>query len=295
MTVQEAYALSAERQANLEYRHKIQRIKNTLLGVLAGGVLGGVSGALKQTAGRSALDKLLGRPGNKALPVVDAALGSAIGGAGGYSLARLQELLDKPDGLGQALKTIPGTPSSVNENKELQNLEKEKEMTQKEAYIKGFRKVAETNGVDPEGLAKFAQWKTLGRGFSRFGNLLLGGHKATLKSKISKIEDAIRQASAANQELAAAKVIAKTHGLPLTSEYQANVAKLIEGVKGTGKQLPSLRNALDKESLKVLGARAGLGAGVLGAGALGYAALKDDTPKYPYYNPYYRPYYGYYG
>lgn len=286
MTVQEAYALSAERQANLEYRHKIQRIKNTLLGVLAGGVLGGVSGTLTQTVGRSALDKLLGRPGNKTLPVVDAVLGSAIGGAGGYSLARLQELLDKPDDLGQALKTIPGTPSSVNENKELQNLEKEKEMTQKEAYIKGFRKVAETNGVDPERLAKFAQWKTIGRGFSRFGNLLLGGHKATLKSKIGKIEDAIRRASAANQELAAAKI----HGLPLTGEYQANAAKLIEGVKGTGKQLPSLRNALDKESLKVLGARAGV---IAPLGYMGYRLAKNDAPEPP--RPYYYPRYPYYG
>ena len=97
MTVQEAYALSAERQDNLAYRRKIQRIKNTILGVLAGTGVGvgiGVASNAVAKADETPIDKILnaGRKKNKGVsPVADAALGALAGGVGGYGLTRLRQ------------------------------------------------------------------------------------------------------------------------------------------------------------------------------------------------------------
>lgn len=107
MTIQEAYALSAERQANLEYRRKIQRVKSILLGMLAGGALGGAAEALLRPASRSAVDRILRRFDHKSPPALGVAAGSVLGGFSGYGATRLQELLAKPDDLEQALKTVP--------------------------------------------------------------------------------------------------------------------------------------------------------------------------------------------
>ena len=116
MTLQEAYALSAERRDNLAYRKKIQRIKNTILGVIGGAGLGLGAGMLSNVSSRvdeSPFDRLL-RPGRerngRAAPVLGALAGAAAGGLGGYGFTRLKENFDEPAGLDPTLMNVMATP-----------------------------------------------------------------------------------------------------------------------------------------------------------------------------------------
>ena len=113
MTLQEAYALSAERQDNLAYRKRIQRIKNTILGVLVGSGLGAGAGFVNDTASRveeSPLDMLLNlgrkRRANKLNPATGAIAGALAGGLGGYGLTRLKENYDESAGLDPTLLNV---------------------------------------------------------------------------------------------------------------------------------------------------------------------------------------------
>lgn len=112
MTLQEAYALSAERQDNLAYRKKIQRIKNTILGVIGGAGLGLGMGMLSNVSSRvneSPLDRLLrpgGRRSGKMAPALGMLAGAAVGGLGGYGLTRLKETYDESAGLDPTLLNV---------------------------------------------------------------------------------------------------------------------------------------------------------------------------------------------
>jgi hypothetical protein len=119
MTLQEAYALSAERQANLAYRKKIQRIKNTVLGVLAGSGLGAGVGFANNIASRAddvtlrgALAALLGgrKRNDRLAPALGASIGALAGGLGGYGLTRLKENYDESAGLDPTLANVMVTP-----------------------------------------------------------------------------------------------------------------------------------------------------------------------------------------
>lgn len=119
MTLQEAYALSAERQANLAYRKKIQRIKNTVLGVLAGSGLGAGVGFANNIASRAddvtlrgALAAFLGgrKRNDKLAPALGASIGALAGGLGGYGLTRLKENYDESAGLDPTLANVMVTP-----------------------------------------------------------------------------------------------------------------------------------------------------------------------------------------
>lgn len=105
MTLQEAQALSVERQANLAYRKRIQRIKNTLLGVLFGGVAGGTVGGamdMSEWAGRNVFSKSITDPSTRRARL-GALIGSLTGGLGGYGLTRLKESYDESAGLDPTL------------------------------------------------------------------------------------------------------------------------------------------------------------------------------------------------
>ena len=115
MTVQEAYALSAERQANLAYRKKIQRIKNTILGVLAGSSLGAGVGFANNMAAKAddltlkgQLASLLGgrKRNDKLAPALGSSIGALTGGLGGYGLTRLNESYNESAGLDPTLTNI---------------------------------------------------------------------------------------------------------------------------------------------------------------------------------------------
>lgn len=112
MTLQEAYALSEERKANLAYRKRIQRIKHTILGVLAGGLAGHTAGAFKgvnDEFNRPVMSQLFGKNGNPftSKPALTGlAAGSLLGGLTGYGLQRLREKYYESAGFDPTLATI---------------------------------------------------------------------------------------------------------------------------------------------------------------------------------------------
>lgn len=112
MTLQEAYALSEERKANLEYRKKIQRIKQTILGMLAGGSMGHTAGMFKDINDefqRPMVSQLFGKASNPftSKPALTGlAAGSLLGGLTGYGLQRLREKYYESAGFDPTLATI---------------------------------------------------------------------------------------------------------------------------------------------------------------------------------------------
>ena len=109
MTMQEAYALALERDDNLAYRKKIQRIKNTILLAIGGGFTGLIAG--RMATDRSPSDLILNRPMPKGKILGGAALGSILGGLTGYGLTRLNEKYNESAGMDPTLagfKVYPG-------------------------------------------------------------------------------------------------------------------------------------------------------------------------------------------
>jgi hypothetical protein len=109
MTLQEAYALSEERKANLAYRKRIQRIKQTILGVLAGGFAGHTAGVFKGLNDEPMTSRLFGKVGNPftSKPALTGlAAGSLLGGLTGYGLQRLREKYYESAGFDPTLATI---------------------------------------------------------------------------------------------------------------------------------------------------------------------------------------------
>lgn len=159
------------------------------------------------------------------------------------------------------------------------------------AYLRGFCKVANAYGVDPEKLLKYAQapilpaagtalkglWGRIAAKGNRFLELLKGGKK-DLK--------AFKGNWAARQDA-------------LNKQYEAFAAKGESGIKDwltkndllKKEMLEKYTPELQNEALKVFGARAGVGAaGLAGAGAL---LSGGNNNRYPY-APYPRRYaYGY--
>ena len=108
MTLQEAYVLQDERKANLAYRKKIQRIKNTILGALLGTGLGAGAVFAKNVSDQMSdagfFSPLFRKDRNTALaPTAGAAAGALLGGLGGYGLTRLKENYDESAGLDPTL------------------------------------------------------------------------------------------------------------------------------------------------------------------------------------------------
>lgn len=171
-------------------------------------------------------------------------------------------------------------------------------MTKKaqDAYMRGFRKVAKANGVDPEGLYKYAQGRVIKHVLSRFGNLLRGGNKAGLEKQVSSMENALTAGSKGMKTLEETTnplikntllTTANGSNIQLDDAY-AMLKDAPEVVRASRRGLVEARKALDTEKAKVLAARAGLGTGLLGLGA--YALSGNNEPKYPIRPRYY---YGY--
>jgi hypothetical protein len=159
------------------------------------------------------------------------------------------------------------------------------------AYLRGFCKVANAYGVDPEALLKYAQAPILPAAGTALRSLL-----GRIAAKGNRFLELLK---GGNKDLQAFKGNWAAKREALNKQYEGFAAKGESGIKDwltkkdllkqemLGKYTPELQN----EALKVLGARAGAGA----AGLVGASALLSggNNNRYPY-APYPRRYsYGY--
>lgn len=136
-------------------------------------------------------------------------------------------------------------------------------MTVQEAYFEGFCKVAETNNVDPAKLMKLGNWftataKTGWNALKRTGNLVAGGNTKNLTSAYKS----------SVKNLQSMRHIAASPRAAVSQSVRDATKSMLPGARNA---VRNNANALKRESLKVFGARAGVGAAALGLGVGGYA------------------------
>ena len=139
------------------------------------------------------------------------------------------------------------------------------------AYMRGFCKVAEANGVDPQKLYKYAQ-AMMGRGAKQLGGLVADKARRfweLLKGGNKDIKDTYLNAEKRLHHLHEKRMM-----LPDVFKNNKNFQT---SYKNTRTALRAAYDNLNNEALKVFAARAGA-AGGLGLGA--YALSGNKQPSY---------------
>lgn len=151
------------------------------------------------------------------------------------------------------------------------------------AYLEGFSKTAETYGIDPVALYKYAQKASGGvvsaiKGFlNRRWDLLTGNTEAL------KMNEAARQMLSNTEKSGFGNTIAKMKhnnrmlNLELRDDVNfRNQLKQLQGI--TKSDIKNIQHDIVQQRLLRTGVALAGGSTLVGAGALAHKALSDDTP-----------------
>lgn len=280
MTFREAQALAVERNDNLAYRKKIQRVKNTIVGALGGGLIGTAAGAIKDNTDTSLLKEVLGKSKNKG-KVTGALLGSAGGGLLGYGLTRLKEKYDESAGLDPTLAHLIVTQYPYKYKKA--NAASSGELNKTAQFAEFGRLIGSGSALLGRGISK--TMSGAGRGLSRLSNftgkklnrfmeLLAGGKESTMKGYKELKSWVDRQLDVAKRTGSEADITRFTN---LKDQIYNSFLEGSGGPFSVAGKVYTPTQEVSDELGKIIAARTLAGAGVAGGGY--YAAKKYNEHK----------------